>query len=73
MWPGIPLISLLVAIQVLNGILLPVILAFMLLLAGDPRLMGKLRNTTLQSVLGWGTLVLVAAAVLVLLFSPLLA
>ena len=73
LWPGIPLISLLVGIQVLNGILLPVVLAFMLLLAGDPRLMGKLRNTTLQSVLGWGTLGLVGAAVLVLLFSQFLA
>jgi len=52
LWPGIPLIGLLVGIQLLNGILLPVILAFMLLLAGDRRLMGKLRNTRLQTVLG---------------------
>ena len=69
LWPTIPLIALLVGIQVLNGILLPVVLGFMLVLAGDQRLMGSLRNTTLQSVLGWGTLVLVCGAVVVLLVS----
>ena len=41
----------------------------MLVLAGDQRLMGSLRNTILQSVLGWGTLVLVCGAVVVLLVS----
>jgi Mn2+/Fe2+ NRAMP family transporter len=73
LWPDIPLIGLLVGIQVLNGILLPVILTFMLLLAGDRRLMGSLRNTRLQSILGWATLVLVSGAVLVLLFSQFMA
>jgi Mn2+/Fe2+ NRAMP family transporter len=70
-WPAIPLISLLVGIQVLNGILLPVILGFILVLAGDERLMGDLRNSTMQAVIGWGTLVLVCGAVLVLLVSQL--
>ncbi len=73
LWPAIPLISLLVGIQVLNGILLPVVLGFMLVLARDQRLMGSLRNTTLQSVLGWGTLVLVCGAVLVLLVTQVMA
>ncbi|MGI8411498.1 MAG: Nramp family divalent metal transporter [Solirubrobacteraceae bacterium] len=68
-WPGIPLIGLLVGIQVLNGILVPIVLAFILLLASDRRLMGNLRNTSLQAVLGWGTLVLATAAVVVLLIS----
>jgi Mn2+/Fe2+ NRAMP family transporter len=68
-WPGIPLIGLLVGIQVLNGILLPVVLGFMLILAGDRRLMGSLRNSRLQALIGWATLVLVCGAVLVLLIS----
>jgi Mn2+/Fe2+ NRAMP family transporter len=72
-WPGIPLIGLLVGIQVLNGVLLPVILGFMLLLAGDLRLMGSLRNSTLQAVLGWGTLVLVSGAVVFLIVSQVMA
>jgi NRAMP (natural resistance-associated macrophage protein)-like metal ion transporter len=68
-WPGVPLIGLLVGIQVLNGILLPVVLGFMLILAGDQRLMGSLRNSRLQAVLGWATLVAVCGAILILLIS----
>jgi Mn2+/Fe2+ NRAMP family transporter len=64
--PGIPLVGLLVAIQVFNGILLPVILAFILLLAADRRLMGRLVNTRLQAVLGWTTLVVVTLSDLLL-------
>ena len=64
--PNLPLISLLLAIQVLNGGLLPVLLVFILLLARDARLMRELRNTRLQDVLGWATVALVGSAVLVL-------
>lgn len=71
LWPDIPIIGLLVGIQVLNGILLPIILGFILLLASDRRLMGTLRNTKVQAVLGWGTLLLVTGAVLVLLLNQL--
>lgn len=73
MWPAIPLMDLLVGIQVLNGILLPVVLGFILLLAGDRRLMGSLCNSKVQMVLGWGTLALASGAVLVLIFSQLVA
>src|SRR5262249_46303815 len=41
--PGLPLIQLLVGVQVLNGVLLPVILLFLLLLVNDARLAGDLR------------------------------
>lgn len=37
------------AVQVLNGALLPIVLVFILLLANDARLMGRLRNNRLQS------------------------
>lgn len=70
--PDVPIIQLLVGIQVLNGALLPVILVFILLLARDPRLMGNLRNGAATNILGWGTLVLVTSAVLVLFGSQLL-
>ena len=36
-------------------------------LANDPRLMGELKNTRAYNVLGWGTFVLVAAAVATML------
>ncbi|MCA1648404.1 MAG: Nramp family divalent metal transporter [Chloroflexi bacterium] len=73
LWPAIPLIGLLVGIQILNGVLLPIVLGFILLLASDRRLMGNLRNTKMQAVLGWTTLVLVSAAVLVLLLNQVVA
>jgi Mn2+/Fe2+ NRAMP family transporter len=59
----------LLAIQVLNGILLPVILVFIMRLVNDRRLMGNLANTRFYNILGWGTVVLVTTAVLVFLIS----
>jgi Mn2+/Fe2+ NRAMP family transporter len=70
--PGVPVIRLLVAIQVLNGALLPVILVFILVLVNDARLAGDLKNTRLYNVLGWGTFALITAAVAVLLGGQLL-
>jgi Mn2+/Fe2+ NRAMP family transporter len=70
-WPIASLVELLIDVQVLNGCLLPIVLCFMLLLAGDRRLMGKLRNSRLQASLGWGTLGLVSLALLLLLVSQL--
>lgn len=66
---GVPLIPLLIGVQTLNGLLLPVVLCFMLLLAADRRLMGSLRNTPVQSALGWLTLVAVSLADVALLLS----
>jgi Mn2+/Fe2+ NRAMP family transporter len=66
---GVSLIPLLIGVQTLNGLLLPVVLCFMLLLAADRRLMGSLRNTPLQSALGWLTLVAVSLADVALLLS----
>jgi len=65
-------IQLLVAIQVLNGVLLPIILVFILLLINDQRLTGDLKNTRLYNVLGWGTFALVTTAVIIMLGSQVL-
>ena len=62
----------LVAIQVLNGVLLPIILVFILLLSNDRRLTGDLQNTRLYNVLGWGTFGLITTAVIIMLGSQLL-
>lgn len=70
--PGLPVIRLLVAIQVLNGALLPVVLIFILVLINDARLTGDLKNTPLYNALGWGTFALVTSAVAVLLGGQLL-
>jgi Mn2+/Fe2+ NRAMP family transporter len=61
--PGIPVFQFLVWVQMLNGVLLPVILVFMLLLINDRRLMGELINTRLYNVLGWATCVLIVVSV----------
>jgi Mn2+/Fe2+ NRAMP family transporter len=70
--PHIPVIKLLVGIQVLNGIMLPVILIFILLLINDKRLTGELKNTRLCNVLGWGTFAMITTAVVVMLGSQVL-
>jgi Mn2+/Fe2+ NRAMP family transporter len=70
--PNLPVIQWLVAVQVLNGILLPVMLVFILRLINDPNLMGPLKNTRFYNILGWGTFVLITAAVVVMLGTQLL-
>jgi Mn2+/Fe2+ NRAMP family transporter len=70
--PKLPVIQLLVWIQVLNGMLLPIVLVFSLLLINDRRLCADLKNTPLLNVLGWGTFAMVTTAVLVLLGSQVL-
>jgi len=70
--PGLPVIQMLVAVQVLNGVLLPVMLVFILLLINDRRLTGELKNTRLYNVLGWGTFAVITAAVAFMLGSQFL-
>jgi Mn2+/Fe2+ NRAMP family transporter len=71
--PGLPVIALLVWVQALNGVLLPIILLFILLLINDRGLVGDLANKRLTNVLGWGTFVLVTVAVVALLGTQALA
>ncbi|CAJ35131.1 Nramp family divalent metal transporter [Methanocella arvoryzae] len=52
--PGIPLIEIMVMSQVLNGILLPVILVFMLLLINNKKLMGSYTNGKIYNYISWG-------------------
>src|SRR5204863_8742468 len=51
--PGLPVFGLLVAVQVLNALLLPVLLFFMLRLSDDRRLMGDLVNGPRLRILAW--------------------
>ncbi|HEX8747979.1 MAG TPA: Nramp family divalent metal transporter [Pyrinomonadaceae bacterium] len=70
--PNLPVIQLLVAVQVLNGILLPIILVFILKLINDKQLTGDLKNTPLYNVLGWGTFAMITTAVVIMLGSQML-
>jgi len=67
--PEVPLITLLLASQTINGILLPIILVLMLRLCNNKRLMGKYANSRLANIIGWSTAIIVIAATVVLLVS----
>jgi Mn2+/Fe2+ NRAMP family transporter len=65
--PGLDLVPLLLATQNLQGLLLPVVLVFLVLLVNDERLMGRHRNGKIGNVLAWGAVGLVVALDVVLL------
>ena len=54
--PGLDLLPLIIASQNLQGLLLPVVLVFMVLLANDRRLMGDHRNGRVGNVLAWAAI-----------------
>lgn len=66
--PRFPLVHVMVLSQVVNGVLLPFVLIFMLLLTNDSELMGKYTNTRLFNVIAWTTV----AAMIVLTLAMLL-
>jgi NRAMP (natural resistance-associated macrophage protein)-like metal ion transporter len=72
LFPGLPVIQWLVTVQVLNGVLLPVMLVFILRLINDEQLMGGLKNTRVYNVFGWSTLILITIAVVIMLGSQIL-
>jgi len=65
--PGLDLVPLLLATQNLQGLLLPIVLVFMVLLINDQRLMGRYRNGRRANVLAWGAVGLIVLLDLVLL------
>ena len=65
--PGIPLFPVMYISQVLNGLLLPVILVFMLLLINNKKLMGAYTGKRAYNVISWTTVgVLVVLSVVYL-------
>jgi Mn2+/Fe2+ NRAMP family transporter len=56
--PDAPLLSILYVSQVINGILLPVILVFMLLIVNDQRVMGKHVNSRIYNYVTWATTII---------------
>jgi NRAMP (natural resistance-associated macrophage protein)-like metal ion transporter len=55
--PGLPLVKIAVLSQVVNGVVLPFVLIFMLLLINKTELMGKYVNTRLFNAVAWLTTV----------------
>ena len=58
--PGIPLITVMYVSQVINGIVLPAVLVFMLLLINNKKLMGEYANKKAWNVLSWATVVILS-------------
>ena len=68
--PGVPLLKVMLLSQTANGVLLPFILVFMLLLAGDERLMGRYRNGPVLNVISWvTTAILIVLTVMMIWFT----
>jgi Mn2+/Fe2+ NRAMP family transporter len=62
--PGLPLVKIAVLSQVVNGVVLPFVLIFMLLLINQRDLMGEYVNTRLFNVIAWATTVVMIALTL---------
>ncbi|HXI46018.1 MAG TPA: Nramp family divalent metal transporter [Candidatus Acidoferrales bacterium] len=65
--PGLDLIPVIIGSQNLQGLLLPIVLVFMVLLVNDERLMGRHRNGRVANVLAWSAVGLVVVLDAVLL------
>ena len=70
--PGLPLIRLIIISQVINGVLLPILLVFILKIVNDRRIMGKHVNSTVNNIIAVSTTVVVSALSLLMLLAILL-
>ncbi|HEX6776731.1 MAG TPA: Nramp family divalent metal transporter [Ktedonobacterales bacterium] len=73
MIPNLPIISVLVNLQVLNALLLPILLVFIVQLVNKRRLMGRYVNGLIYNIIAWATTVIIGGlALLYLLFTLIL-
>ena len=69
--PGFPLIPMILLSQVINGVLLPFVLLFMLLLINRVDLMGEYTNSRSYNLVAWSTVVIVIVLTFILLVGGL--
>jgi NRAMP (natural resistance-associated macrophage protein)-like metal ion transporter len=67
LWPGLPLIPIMFVSQVINGVVLPVILIFMLVLINDKKIMGSYVNGRGFNILAWTTVIILVSLSVTLL------
>jgi NRAMP (natural resistance-associated macrophage protein)-like metal ion transporter len=72
MIPNLPLIQVMFSAQVLNALLLPFVLVFVMLLASDKELMGPLASGRFLSTIGWLSTALLIVLSLILLATSVL-
>ncbi|MEO6966176.1 MAG: divalent metal cation transporter, partial [Acidobacteriaceae bacterium] len=68
LWPHLPLVKVMILSQVLNGVLLPVVMIFMLVLINNTELMGKHTNNRWFNFFAWSTALVVIGLSVAILF-----
>jgi NRAMP (natural resistance-associated macrophage protein)-like metal ion transporter len=69
--PNFPMVQIAILSQVLNGVLLPVVLVFMLKLVNKYELMGQYTNKLTFNIIAWTTAILMTGLSLVLVWNSL--
>jgi len=70
--PGVNLISIMLISQVINGMMLPFLLIFMMLIINDTRIMGSYVNGPFHNILAWGTIIVAISLTVLLVVMTLL-
>ncbi len=65
--PNAPLITIMVMSQAVNGVLLPFLLIFMMIIVNDSRIMGRYINGRAYNAIGWTTVIVVIGLTVALL------
>jgi NRAMP (natural resistance-associated macrophage protein)-like metal ion transporter len=68
--PRLPLIRIVILSQVVNGIVLPFVLIFMLLLVNKKELMGELVNSRFYNLVAWATVILMIGLTVAYFWGP---
>jgi len=68
LWPHFPLVRAIILSQVFNGVLLPLVMIFMLVLINKPELMGTHTNNRVFNLIAWTTAIVVIALSVGMLF-----
>jgi NRAMP (natural resistance-associated macrophage protein)-like metal ion transporter len=69
MIPGLPLFAVLIAVQILNGVLLPILLVFIVRLASNRDIMGRYAIGPIYRIFAWATVILISVAITLMLFT----
>jgi Mn2+/Fe2+ NRAMP family transporter len=67
--PRLPLVYVAVLSQVANGVVLPLVLIFMLMLTNDPELMGEHVNSRAFNVIAWTTVVVMIVLTILMVLT----
>ena len=72
MLPDVDLFQIMMSSQVINGVLLPILLVFLVLIASDKHIMGEYRNGRVWNAITWITIVVVIVLTVVMFALQLL-